>query len=224
MPLELIASELSLERGGRRLQTGLGLRAVGGTALLLTGPNGTGKTTLLRTIAGFIRPAAGTIRLLGGSAGDADRAIGERCHLIGHLNAVKPGLTVLENARFWAAFLGTMAETTDTAVAAALVHFRLDGLLDVPAGYLSAGQKRRLGLSRLLLAARPVWLLDEPTVSLDKDSTATLADLANGHLAAGGIVIAATHLPLGLSPATELALKPLDTPGPIVPSAEAPPP
>ncbi len=209
MSLQLIASNVSLERGGRRLQSGLQFRADGGTALLLTGPNGVGKTTLLRAIAGFIRPAGGSFSLSGGSGGADERSVGERCHLVGHQNAVKSGLTVVENARFWAAYLGTSGEATDDAVQAALARFRLDGLIDVPAGYLSAGQKRRLGLARLLLAHRPLWLLDEPTVSLDADSAAILAAVANAHLAGGGLVIAATHLPLGLAPARELALSPV---------------
>jgi heme exporter protein A len=170
-----------------------------GEALLLLGANGVGKTTLLRAVAGLLAPAAGSIRIEGG---DGERSVGEQCHYIGHLNGVKASLTVAENAAFWGRFLGRRLDGLD----AALEAFGLAGLRDIPAAYLSAGQQRRLGLARVLLAHRPIWLLDEPTVSLDLAAVEALTRVAGEHLAAGGLVIAATHGPLGFSGARELHL------------------
>ena len=133
--------------------------------------------------------------------GDAERGVGEQAHLLGHANAVKSQLTVLENARAWASILGGSAD-----VGATLDRLDLSALAAIPAGYLSAGQKRRLGLARLLLAARPLWLLDEPTVSLDAENRDRVAALVARHVSAGGLVIAATHLPLGLEMARTLDL------------------
>ena len=139
------------------------------------------------------------IRLEGG---DAESSLGEQCHYVGHLNALKSSLSVEENAAFWCRFLGGRRDGLEAALAA----FGLAALRDIPAAYLSAGQKRRLGLARLLLAERPIWLLDEPTVSLDTAGQAALASAVEGHLAKGGLAIAATHVPLGLSKARELHL------------------
>jgi heme exporter protein A len=198
--MRLVADNLTLARGSRRLIEGLSFALDAGEALVLTGPNGVGKTTLLRAIAGFIPPEAGTIRLEGAPYGDA--AIGEQAHYVGHANGVKPGLTVRENARFWMQFLGGKRD----AVERALESLHLDDLAEVPAGYLSAGQKRRLGLARLLLAERPLWLLDEPTAALDVASQALLAGLMQRHLDGGGALVAATHGPLGLTGARILEL------------------
>ncbi len=165
----------------------------------MTGPNGAGKTTLLRAVAGLIRPEAGKVSLEGG---EADATVGEQCHFVGHLNAVKPSLTAIENLRFWKDALGG----DEQPLARALERFGLGEMADVPGGYLSAGQKRRIGLARLLVAQRPVWLLDEPTVSLDAASVSTFAAIVAEHLAGGGIAIAATHVPLGIAGARELRL------------------
>ncbi len=217
--MALVVENLSVRRGERDVLVGLSLRAEPGVALLLTGPNGAGKTTLLRTLAGLLQPAEGTVRLETRAAPRAgvprpgapnaaapppeeEADLAEHCHFVGHLNGLKPALTVDENARFWARYLGG----PDEGVAAALATFRLTDLARIPAGYLSAGQKRRLGLARLALAPRPVWLLDEPAVSLDAASQALLAGVVNAHLAGGGIVVAATHQPLGLAPAREIVL------------------
>jgi len=201
MPLTLIAENVSLERGGRRLLAGLSFSVAAGEALLVTGPNGAGKTTLVRAVAGHIAPATGSIRLEGASG---ERRLGEYCHAIGHANATKPAMTVAENVDFWARFLGGDPGRTT----AALERLGLAALADIPAGYLSAGQKRRLGLARLLVAERPIWLLDEPTVSLDSRSVGLLAEAIGAHRAAGGMVMAATHLDLGLAGARELHIGP----------------
>lgn len=205
--MQLRADDLTIERGGRTVIAGLSFVAPGGEALVLTGPNGAGKTTLLRTIAGLMAPVSGRLRIEAGTgvSGDED-GIGPRCHLVGHLDAVKSSLTVAENARFWARFLGGPAGNDH--VMAALERFHLADLAGIRAGYLSAGQRRRLGLVRLLLAPRELWLLDEPAVSLDAASQELLAQAVNAHLAAGGITVAATHQPLGLSPQRELRLAP----------------
>lgn len=199
MSVKLAASELSVDRGGRAVLRGLSFVANGGEAFLLTGPNGSGKTTLIRTIAGFIKPVAGAITLDGGPE---EAELAEQCHYVGHANAIKASLTVTENARFWTRFMGGETRSIEPA----LERFNLMALSDIPAGYLSAGQKRRLGLARLLLADRPIWLLDEPSVSLDAASTAILAQVVDAHVMAGGIAIAATHLPLGLARTRELKL------------------
>jgi heme exporter protein A len=200
--MKLVADALTATLGGRMLFSGLSFALEGGEALLLLGPNGAGKTTLIRIIVGLLRPDTGRISLDGG---DAEQSVGEQCHYVGHLNALKTSLTVEENADFWCRFLGTRA--TSGRIESALAAFGLAHLRDIPAGYLSAGQKRRLGLARVLLAERPVWLLDEPTVSLDRDAQAALTAAVDVHLGDGGLVVAATHTPLGFSRARELHLR-----------------
>ena len=197
--MRLIGDKLSAVRGGRTLFADLSFALGAGQALLVTGPNGAGKTTLLRTIAGFLSPAAGRIAL---EEGKPDDPLSEQCHYVGHLNAVKVSLSVGENAGFWCGFLGGAHDRFEPALAT----FGLQPLRDIPAGYLSAGQKRRLGLARLLLAERPVWLLDEPTASLDDGAQRALTAVVNRHLGAGGLVFAATHMPLELASARELRL------------------
>jgi heme exporter protein A len=200
--VQLIAEKLVIERGGRVIVRDASFVAGAGEAIVLTGPNGAGKTTLLRALAGFLPLQAGQIRVIGA---DDDRPRAELTHAVGHGNAVKAHLSVSENIDFWSRYLGGVAGSaarTDAALAA----FDLSDLADMPAAYLSAGQTRRVGLARLLAAPRPIWLLDEPTVSLDAVSVARLADVVNRHTSAGGIVIAATHLPLGLARARDLKL------------------
>lgn len=200
--MHLVAENLTVERGERTILRGLSFTAAAGEALVLVGPNGAGKTTLLRTIAGFLRPVAGSIRLEGG---DGEQSVGEQAHFVGHANAIKANLTVAENVAFWARYLGG-PEAVEARIAAALEHFAISDLAGFPAAYLSAGQKRRAGLARLLVAKKPLWLLDEPTVSLDAASTRLLSTAVNAHMEAGGVVIAATHLPLGFAKGRELDL------------------
>ena len=165
---------LSVRRGGLAVLEGLGFSLAKGEVLLLRGPNGIGKTTLIRTLAGLQPPAAGTVR----------RA---EAVYAGHLDGVKSVLTVAENLRFWAAVMG------GGSIDAALDAFGLSDLAHRPARSLSAGQKRRLGLSRLLLSDRPLWLLDEPTVSLDTASVARFAEVLEAHLTKGGAAVIASH-------------------------------
>jgi heme exporter protein A len=197
--MTLSAQALSCQRGGRSIFEGLGFSVAGGEALLVTGRNGAGKSSLLRMIAGLLRIAGGTLSLAGG---DPERSIGEQAHYLGHSDALKPALTVEENLAFWTAWLGGAGEPVE-----ALAALGLETLAGLPAAYLSAGQKRRLSIARLVAVKRPLWLLDEPTSALDTASQAVLLDLMRGHLAGGGMIVAATHLPLGIDGARELRLE-----------------
>lgn len=198
--------DVCVDRGELSVISGLSFAVDSGTALLLTGPNGAGKTTLIRAIAGLLPISGGSIATdsAGGHGDQQADTIGELCHYVGFQNAVKPHLTVRENQTFWAGFLGGGTERVDEALDA----MGLAGLAHIPARYLSSGQQRRVAIARLLVAARPIWLLDEPTVSLDKATVARLVACGNDHLARGGIIIAATHLPLGFSPVGTLELNP----------------
>lgn len=213
--MNLLAESLVIHRGGRPVVSGLSFRLGAGEAMVLTGPNGAGKTTLIRALAGFLPVTAGTIRLEGGAEDDA---IAEQCHFVGHRDGIKSAFTVRENAQFFAEWLRLAGAAPPPAGATAslgeaLARLGLDVLAHVPAGYLSAGQRRRLGLARLLLSWRPVWLLDEPTVSLDTAAVAGLAAIIREHLSRGGMAIAATHIPLGLDVARELRLGAASTAG-----------
>lgn len=200
--MQLIAEDLVIERGGRLVIDGLSFAVSNGETLVLSGANGAGKTTLLRTIAGYLRPSGGAIRLDGS---DSELTIAEQAHVVGHTNAVKPSLTVFENAAFWSNYLNANSDDRNR-VESALRHFGLDDLVEFPAAYLSAGQRRRLGLARLLTAKRSLWLLDEPTVSLDVASSGRLVAAVNDHTRAGGLAVVATHLPLALERARTLEL------------------
>jgi heme exporter protein A len=191
-----------LERGGRNVVDGLSLLLEPGAALVLTGPNGSGKSTLLRALAGYLKPTAGSVRVVG--VGE-DVEPGEVCHFVGHLDGIKTHLTAAENLSFWATYLGG-GDNVGARVERALAQFSLDALADIPAGYLSAGQKRRLGLARLAVAPRPLWLLDEPTVSLDAASVEVLVAAINAHLKSGGLAVIATHMPMALAAAQSIRL------------------
>ena len=208
--MRLNAHHLTIERGGQVILRDLSFGIQAGEALVLTGRNGAGKTTLLRIIAGFLKPVGGAVTLDGGGP---ELSVGEHCHWVGHLNAVKGALTTVENLRFWVALAGDRAAgpghaVESQAVDSAMGRFDLTHLADIPARVLSAGQTRRLALARLVVVSRPIWLLDEPTVSLDAVSQRMLAEVIDAHTAGGGIVIAATHFPLGLARMRELALMP----------------
>ncbi|MEL7049362.1 MAG: heme ABC exporter ATP-binding protein CcmA [Pseudomonadota bacterium] len=205
--MNLAVSNLAVDRGERRIISDLTFNVEAGQALLLRGRNGAGKTTLIRTIAGFLTPASGEMRLDGG---DEEQSLAEQAHYVGHLNGVKANLTVGENLDFWSRYLDPDAKGSERTMRIddALETFSLLDLEDIPAAYLSAGQKRRVGLARLKLAFRALWLLDEPTVSLDVASVKILADAVQAHTTAGGIVIAATHIPLGIDKAQTLELQP----------------
>lgn len=203
--MALVAEGVSLARGDRTVLRDLSFRVESGQALILTGPNGAGKSTLLRALAGFLPLTAGFISVFG-MDGDTPRA--QLCHVCGHLDGIKAQLTARENLAFWASYLdnGGSRETETARLQSALAQFHLEALADIPAAYLSAGQKRRLGLARLLVARRPIWLLDEPTVSLDAASVALLLSVLARHLASGGLIVAATHLAMPLANARELNL------------------
>lgn len=193
----LQAEQLAAIRGERLVFAGLNLTVPTGGAMLLTGPNGAGKSTLLRLLAGLARTEAGRILWNGEDASHDRQAHAARVSYLGHLDAIKPGFTTTENLLGWGA---------DAAIPKALESVGLNSLAALPARMLSAGQRRRLAIARLALTARPIWLLDEPTLGLDAASVERLAALMAIHRNAGGIVVAATHLPLPLPNAETFSL------------------
>ncbi len=199
--MQLTSENLGCIRGGRQVFSGLNFSLSGGEALVVTGRNGAGKSSLLRMIAGLIHISAGRLVLTGA---EDEATLGEQAHYLGHQDAVKPALSVGENLRFWAEFLGSSRD----AIGPALAAVDLVQLVGLPAAYLSAGQRRRLSIARLVAVKRPLWLLDEPTSALDVPSQDRLAQLMRGHLAGGGMIVAAAHGPIGLDNARELKLGP----------------
>ncbi len=187
----LIGANIAAFRGERLVLDGITLHAPKGAGILLLGPNGSGKSTLLRVLAGLKRPDAGTVRWNGQPL--------EHVAYLGHQDAIKPGLTAQENLAF-------AASRSSKTIGQALEAMDLMPLRDLPARMLSAGQKRRLALARLVLSDAPVWLLDEPTLGLDHASVARLGTLMAAHRAQGGVIVTATHLPLPLPGAQELQL------------------
>ena len=198
--LTLRADDLLCRRGGREVFSGLTFALASGQALAVTGRNGAGKSSLLRMIAGLLRIEGGRLAL---SGGDAERSIGEQAHYLGHQDALKPSLSVLENLEFWSAWLGGTGD-----VHTALRAVGLETLSRLPASYLSAGQKRRLSLARLVAIPRPIWLLDEPSSALDAPAQATLLALMREHLGKGGMILAATHATIAIDGMRELRIGP----------------
>ena len=197
--MRLIAEKLSGERGGETVFSDVSFTLRAGEALVVTGPNGSGKSTLLAMLGGLLPLASGRI---GFDGSETFPTLASACHYLGHQNAMKTALTVGENLGFWQDFLGDSRLPFD----AALEAVGLEGLGHLPFSVLSTGQKRRAAIARLLVSHRPVWLLDEPTAGLDAASEARFGELMAGHLREGGILVAATHLPLGLAGAVELRM------------------
>lgn len=190
--MRLAGQNLECVRSGRNIFSALDFAVPAGQALAVTGINGAGKSSLLRLIAGLLPAAGGTVTLEGG---EPELTLPEQAHYLGHRDALKPALTVLENLDFWRDFLGGQAIDG----AASLEAVGLGHAAHLPAAFLSAGQRRRLSIARLIAVNRPVWLLDEPTSALDTSGQAMIAGLMNAHLRSGGIILAATHGPLGIS-------------------------
>ena len=199
--MQLDIADLAISRGDLVLADALSFTVRGGGALVVTGTNGSGKSTLLRAIGGLHPPDAGTVSL---TIGGERAAVAENAHLLGHANAMKADLSVRENLAFWAGALEGSEELIDEASEA----LGLPGLLDLPFGYLSAGQRRRVALARLWIAPRPLWLLDEPTAALDARSEAAVRAMIEAHRAEGGMVVVATHVDLGLADAASLSMDP----------------
>jgi heme exporter protein A len=197
--MRLLGSGVRCVRGGREVFAGLDFETSSGEALAVTGRNGSGKTSLLRLIAGLLAMSGGSIGLEGG---EDELTLPEQAHYLGHRDALKPALSVEENLAFWRDFLGGKASDPHAALAAV----GLDHAMHLPAAYLSAGQRRRLSIARLLVVRRQVWLLDEPTNALDAAGQSMFTSLMETHLTRGGLIIAATHAPLGL-PARELRIE-----------------
>lgn len=197
--MRLVAEGLACRRGVRQLFENLDFTLESGRALIVTGPNGTGKSSLLRLLAGLSAPAAGTVRLEGAREPED---FAEDVHYLGHLDAHKAALSAEENLAFWRDVLGRPA----LSIAEALEEVGLGGLGRLPVAVLSAGQKRRLALARLLVSDRPLWLLDEPTTALDVAAQARFGVLARAHVGKGGLIVAATHAPLDLGSSQALDL------------------
>lgn len=186
---ELMIADLAISRGGRQLFSGLNLRLRKGEAAALTGRNGAGKTSLLRAIAGLLEPEAGAMSF--GDLDPADARAGH-IHLVGHLDGLKPSRTAGEELTFWSRWSGgTWASTV-----AAATRMDLTGLLGLEVRRLSAGQRRRLALARLLAAPRQLWLLDEPLSPLDAGWRIRFGEIMAAHLETGGLIVAAVHDPL----------------------------
>lgn len=203
--LRLKAENLSAKRGEDLLFRHINFCLNKGEALVLTGRNGSGKSTLLRVVAGFIRPESGRVTF---QAQDGEsRPAREACHYLGHRNGMKAELSVYENLHFWKDFLGDFEGGKGLSIEEAADVIGLSSITHLPYGYLSAGQQRRFAMARLLVAYRPVWILDEPTAALDAKAEAMFSDLVRAHLEAGGMALAATHQPLGLDNVQHLEMR-----------------
>lgn len=193
--MNLVAENLSAIRGEQTIFANVSFKIEAGNMLLVTGTNGSGKSTLLRVVAGLLPTFSGKIEL-----SSNDKPVQEQCHYLGHQNALKPTMSVEENLGFWRNYCGS----PDDDIEIALKKVGLAGVQDIPAGYLSAGQKRRIAIARLLVTKRTLWLVDEPTAALDAKSEKMFAKILQAHLDKGGIAIAATHQPLGIKTTQKL--------------------
>ncbi len=211
--MRLSVSNLAGERGGEPVFERISFDLSAGDSLVVVGENGSGKSTLLRVLAGLLPPAAGSVDLSGG--GEEWPDLMSAAHYLGEKNAMKPALSVRENLSFRQTFLGHAFHSVDEALEAV----GLPAVADLPFGYLSTGQRRRVAIAGLLVSFRPVWLLDEPTAGLDLGSERRFAQLLAAHLEDDGIIIAATHTPLGLEHARQLVMG--EAPGGGVTSSEA---
>lgn len=200
--MKIVAENLSVVRGEDLIFSGLSFAVSTGEALVVSGPNGAGKSSLLRAVAGLLPLEAGTLEIADRPSEFGEAKLPELCHYLGPGNAMKPSMNVEENLQFWRDFDGQAHLEIDEA----LEMVGLDGLGPVPFAHLSTGQRRRIGIARLLVSYRPVWLLDEPTSGLDAASEAQFAALMQAHLEDDGIIVAATHIPLGLANARSLVL------------------
>lgn len=198
--MRLVAENLGAERGGEAVFDGVNFALGPGGMLVVTGFNGSGKSTLLRVVAGLLPAREGSVRIE--EAGDRFAGVADACHYLGHQNAMKPAMTVNENLEFWRSFHGD----PDLDTADAIDAVGLEGVGHLPFGYLSTGQKRRISIAKLLVSHRPIWLLDEPTAGLDRASEGRVSRLIDSHRERGGIVVAATHLPLGVDNIEELRM------------------
>ena len=188
--MTLRVSNLAAVRSGRPVFSGLDFQLGAGEALAVIGPNGSGKSTLLRIIAELLPAETGTVTLDGGEEGEP---VAERVHYLGHRDPLKSSLSPRETLKFWQNLLGAPRMSPEEA----LTRVNIAHATDLPSGFLSAGQRRRLSLARLLVSHRPLWLLDEPSAALDRVSSELFESLVVEHLHAGGLVMAATHLPFG---------------------------
>ncbi len=185
----LTVTGLACQRGGYPVFSGVDLEVSAGQTLQVTGRNGSGKSSLLRLLCGLLEPAGGAITFV---ADDPEARVADQCHYLGHENGLKPQLTTVDNLDFWRRVYGPTGKSARDALSVV----GLDRIADLPAAYLSAGQKRRAAIARLLVSKRSTWLLDEPTAALDRPSESLLGEIVDAHAGAGGLTIVATHLTL----------------------------
>jgi heme exporter protein A len=204
MMAEFSGQDIDCIRGERRVLSGTGFSLQSGHALILRGANGAGKSTLLRLMAGLMRPHGGRISWDGTDIADDPAEHNRRIVYVGHADAVKPALSVIENASFWA----ELAAGSGMTASEALDVLGISHLAELPARYLSAGQRRRVSLCRALTSGAQLWLLDEPSTALDADTTEALRKTIEGHLASGGMTAISTHADMGLAAAATLTLGP----------------
>jgi heme exporter protein A len=203
--MHLSAENLAARRGEDLIFVNISFHLTTGDALVLTGRNGSGKSTLLRVVGGLLAADRGRVTFVDGE-GRSERLPGEASHYLGHRNAMKSELTVAENLAFWKEFLGDDEGGVGLPIEAAADAVGLSTIIHLPFGYLSAGQQRRLAFAKLLVAYRPIWILDEPTAALDAAAAQLVAGLMKAHQKSGGIVLAATHHSLGLKDQRELTM------------------